>query len=438
VSRRRFCLAAAGGLPAAGCGSIGGPPARPAAARLPAEMTWLGWSAQQEFLLPAYQEAVDAFGVQHPESKLLSVSSGGNYREKYTTLVAAGTPPDVADVHWQQHVRDVGPSGLTQDLAARLKVDAYPKDYVGWEPYAWRGKQYGVPWAVQSTGLFYNKALFDAAGIAYPDERWTWERFADAARRLVKPGADAANTVWGAADQGGRNVGWVNALVHAFGGALFSPDYTATLITRPETLAALEFRASWGPTLKIAPNQPAGASGQFHQGRAAMVTSGSWYVANVKQNTQSALVTSQVPWDVAPVPRGPLRRGGLTHELGIGIPVGVPNPDASWVAVRHLTSPAGLLPFARIGRTIPPLRSLWSEAIPADGAPPGFKRTFLDQWEGITVMSPFVPNWREVVPIWEEELDRVWTGERPVKDGAAAFARRMDEYLKQLKAEGLL
>jgi ABC-type glycerol-3-phosphate transport system substrate-binding protein len=59
----------------------------------------MGWSAQQEFLLPAYQEAANAFGVKHPESRLVSVPSGGNYREKYTTLVAAGTPPDVADVH---------------------------------------------------------------------------------------------------------------------------------------------------------------------------------------------------------------------------------------------------------------------------------------------------------------------------------------------------
>ena len=448
VTRRSLIRTGAGAAAGAGaallaaCAGLGesqaGPDRSAGAAKFPAEMTWMGWSADEQWLLDAYAAAANGFAVKHPSSKLLSVGAGGNYREKYTTLVAAGTPPDVADVHWQQHVRDVGPAGLAVDLTPFLKRDAYPKDYVGWEPYAWQAKQYGVPSAVQSTGLFFNKALFDEAGVKYPDGTWTWEQFADAARRLTKPGAENATTIWGAADQGGRNVGWMNALLHAFGGAVFTKDYAATQLMQPKSLEAIEFRASWGPKLKIAENVPDGRSGQFTGGRVAMVTSGSWFVANVKRNASSALLTGQVPWDVAPLPRGPLRPAGLTHELGVGIPSGARNPDASWAAVRHLTSPAGLTPFAQIGRYIPPLRSLWPEAVPADGTPPGFKKTFLDQWEQLTVGSPFVPDFQQINPAWQEELDKVWTGERPARDGAAALARRMDEFLKQLKAQGRL
>ncbi|MGH2368042.1 MAG: hypothetical protein ACRDI2_07575, partial [Chloroflexota bacterium] len=163
------------------------------------------------------------------------------------------------------------------------------------------------------------------------------------------------------------------------------------------------------------------------------------YVANVKGNANSALNTGQVAWDVAPVPAGRVRQGGLTHELGTGIPTGVRNPDASWLAVRHLTSPAGLTPFARIGRTIPPQKSLWKEAVPTDGTPPGFKKAFIDQWDNNTVMSPFIPEFQEAVNVaWREELDKVWTGERPARDGAEALTRRVDEHLKKLKGAGKL
>ncbi|MBI3972883.1 MAG: extracellular solute-binding protein [Chloroflexi bacterium] len=198
------------------------------------------------------------------------------------------------------------------------------------------------------------------------------------------------------------------------------------------------FRASWGAKLRIAKAQPGGTSGQFGNGTVAMATSGSWYVANVKQNAQARLVSSGVPWDVAPVPRGPKRRAALAHELGIGIPSGVRNQDASWAGVRYLTSPAALVPFARIGRVVPPQKSLWKDATPADNLPAGFKRAFLDMWDEIELEPPFVPRWPDVVAIWQEELDAVWKGERPAREGAAAFKSRMDQHLKQLKAERLL
>jgi multiple sugar transport system substrate-binding protein len=431
---------AAGGVVAAACGGSGGASRAggSAAASLPAELTWMGWSMGQEFLQPAYEEAAGGFAAKQPASRITLMPAGGNYREKFTTLVAAGTPPDVADVHWQQHVRDVGPAGLALDLTPMLKTDAYPKDYVGWEPYSWMKKQYGVPSAIQGTGLFYNKALFDEAGVRYPDESWTWEQLTDTARRLTKAGADDGSTIWGMGDQGGQNVGWMNALFHAFGGSVFTPDFKGTRLTDRETLAAIEFRANWGPRLKIAPNVPGGTSGQFTQGKMAMATSGSWFVANVKRNAGSALNTGQVPWDVAPVPRGPRRHGGLTDELGIGIPAGARSPDASWLAVRHLTSKEGLLPFARIGRYIPPQKSLWREAVPADGTPKGFAKAFLDSWERLSVPSPFTPGFQQLVPVWNEELDPVWTGERPARDGAAALAARVEQFLKQLGAEGKL
>src|SRR4029453_1096137 len=121
----------------------------------------------------------------------------------------------------------------------------------------------------------------------------------------------------------------------------------------PAAVDAMDFRASWGARLRIAQNVPGGTSGGFTSGNLAMGTSGSWFVANVKQNAQSRLVQSNVPWDVAPVPKGKVRRAALAHELGVGIATGVKQQEASWATVRYLTGADALRPFARIGRILP-------------------------------------------------------------------------------------
>jgi multiple sugar transport system substrate-binding protein len=427
--------AAAGSAVLAACGGqqTDGP-AKPAA--LPAEMSYMGWSMAQENLVPAYEEATKAFASKQPSSKLVMLPVT-DYRVKYNTLVAAGTPPDVADMHWQQHVRDVGPGGLAMELSAYLKKDAYPKDYFGWEPYTWQKKQYGIPLAIQSTGIFYNKSLFDQAGVPYPDGTWTWEQYQQAAVKLTKPGPDDASTIWGSGDQGGTNVGWMNAMFEAFGGGFFTADFKAPRFSDAATIAAMEYRAGLQTRLKVTRNvKTGGTAGDFTSGKVAMVTNGSFFVANVKRATTSALNTGKVPWDVAPLPKGPKRPAGLTAELGIGIPAGVKNPEASWLAVRHLTSKEGIMPFVKLERYVPPLKSLWNEVPPTDGMPKGFKATFLDQWEKLEVGSPFLPDFQQMIPAWEEEGGKVWTGEKPAREGAAALQRLFEEYLAKLKREG--
>jgi multiple sugar transport system substrate-binding protein len=378
------------------------------------------------------------FGEKYPGSKLTLLVTTEQKAVKLKALQAAGTPPDLADVHHGGGVRDMGPGGQVMDLTPLLRRDPYPKSYAGWEPYAWQKKQYGVPWSLQSTAIFYNKALFDQAGVPYPTDRWTWNDYLEAAKKLVKPGADDATTIWGAGDQGGRNFQWMSAFLASFGGAAIKADYSESTLTSPAAVEALEFRASMGARHRVTPNQAAGTSGMFSMGTYAMVTSGTFYVANIKENPSSRLNTSGVAWDVAPVPRGKARRAGLNHELGIGIPTGVRTPDASWAALRFLTGAEGLRPFIAIGRVIPPDRSIWKDVVPADNKPAAFKQVFLDLWDELNTEPPFVPRWPDVELAWQEELDKVWTGERPARDGAAAFKTRMDQHLKELKSSGLL
>ncbi|MCA5011083.1 extracellular solute-binding protein, partial [Clostridioides difficile] len=61
----------------------------------------------------------------------------------------------------------------------------FPKDIV--QIYNWEGtKQYAVPKDIDTIALWYNKTMFDEAGIPYPDKDWTWDDYAEAAKKLTK------------------------------------------------------------------------------------------------------------------------------------------------------------------------------------------------------------------------------------------------------------
>lgn len=64
------------------------------------------------------------------------------------------------------------------------------------------GKHYGIPFATNCTALFYNKDLFDAAGIAYPDENTTWEDFRKMAQTLTKDGVTGFGNAATGTDEG--------------------------------------------------------------------------------------------------------------------------------------------------------------------------------------------------------------------------------------------
>ncbi|ETJ29197.1 ABC transporter, substrate-binding protein, partial [human gut metagenome] len=64
---------------------------------------------------------------------------------------------------------------LTDKISSSSLVDLnkFPQDLV--DLYKSDGKNYAIPKDYDTVGLWYNKTLFDEAGISYPDETWTWD-----------------------------------------------------------------------------------------------------------------------------------------------------------------------------------------------------------------------------------------------------------------------
>ena len=99
------------------------------------------------------------------------------------------------------------------------------------------GVQYGLPKFHGALALYYNKDLFDAHGIAYPDESWTQDEYLEAMRRLtLDEDGDGATDVWG----GMIDVSWDRVQVHvnAWGGNIVDPaDPTKCALDEAPALA---------------------------------------------------------------------------------------------------------------------------------------------------------------------------------------------------------
>jgi len=159
------------------------------------------------------------------------------------------------------------------------------------------GTRYGVPTGFVPLTMFYNKALFDAAGVEVPT---TWDEWVTAAEALtVDQDGDGTPEQYGLALADHATVGngvWPS-LFYGNGGAVVEDG--KAVIDSPENAETLEFWHDAITAGKISPTGVDGVSGDglFSSGRVAMYIGGPWMASVSEENG--------VDYGIAPIPAGP-------------------------------------------------------------------------------------------------------------------------------------
>lgn len=210
--------------------------------------------------------------------------------DQYWTLLEAGAQGgDMPDVFWMHsnYSQKFMSNDILLDLTDRIagseviNLDNYYKDIT--ELYQLDGKTYAIPKDYDTIGLWYNKEMFDAAGISYPDETWTWETMAEAAEKLT----NKEKGQYGFASPAANNQDGYYNLIYTMGGSILNEDKTKSNWDSPETIAAMQW---WMDNLvtKSMPTQEVMAESAadvlLSSGKAAMIMQGSWMVAAFKGN----------------------------------------------------------------------------------------------------------------------------------------------------------
>lgn len=145
-------------------------------------------------LIDGFNSSQDQFTASHVYVPF------SDYEKQLTLGIASGELPDMVIMDGCGMASFIE-LGLMADISgADIKWDEYIQGPM--DSTMLNGKHYGIPFATNCTALFYNKDLFDAAGIAYPDENTTWEDFRTMAKALTKDGVTGFGNAAVGTDEG--------------------------------------------------------------------------------------------------------------------------------------------------------------------------------------------------------------------------------------------
>lgn len=190
--------------------------------------TFSASGAQEETL----KKMVEVFESKNPDIKVdVQLTGYDDYFTKLATTVGGGNAPDVFEMNMENFLAYML-RGACADLTGLVDPASYSEGTLS--AVSSDGKLYAVPMSFSTCVLFYNKALFDQAGIDYPDDTWTWTEAQAAAEKIRALGDD----IWGYYQPVSYNEFYKS--VKGNGGSLLNEDYTAFTVNTPENVAVLE------------------------------------------------------------------------------------------------------------------------------------------------------------------------------------------------------
>ncbi len=327
----------------------------PVRAAEPITLSFSFWGSYLD--LDMWRTITKRFEEQHPDIRIQLQYTPGDYAQKLILQLISNTAADLIlmDDEYFPGYSERGYLVNLQEWMERDAVEMGLDDFLptSLDSFRFRGVQGGMPWGGMSVLMFYNKDMFDAEGIPYPDDDWTWDDFRRIAKSLTR---DISGN--GVPDQFGANVGFgfldIEPVVWSFGGDILNEDSTASVLDQPEVLEALQFlydvKFVDHSTAHLGESEGMTKEVELLTGKVGMVMSG-WFLARQLMDIEGGM-----RWGIAPMPRGP-RGHRYTRVSWEGISINNAISDerkaASWEFVKFIVSEEIQAYIADIGRLIP-------------------------------------------------------------------------------------
>lgn len=415
--RGRFWLLAALAAMAFALAGCGRSTAKP-------QLVLFTWTPPDE--LAVNQRLIAEFQSQHPELDVKLINEPSQRAmDKLQGMIVAGKAPDVMSIHGAYFV-PFAAKGALLNLEPLVKQDSqfeladfYPRLL---DLCRYQGKLYSLPRYASIYALFYNRDLFDQAGVAYPDESWTWDTYLQAARKLTIRSADPSQTRYGCAIDfwGSRVYPWI----WGNGGQVIDLQSRSCVVDSPAAQQALQFlvdlNRKHGVAAPISQADHRETKEMFKAGRVAMFMSGAWDVQVLKTSTT-------LNWDVAPLPKGKVRTTLLGTE-NYAISAKTKNPQAAWQLMSFLLGKKNQAVMATELEKQPSRRSVAEGSYLAEKA--GYNRKVFVDAVSYGQTAPNIEDWDRISRYLQDQLDLMWLGQVSVQEGTARAAARVTKALE--------
>ncbi len=382
-------------------------------------------------------ELSDAFAEQNGGSIIVEGQplGWGDYWTKLNTLYASGSPPDAAWTHtaW---VRPHAVLGVLEDLNPRIDATPeFPDDWYTsvWGLFTFEGGQYGSSWDVGVQGIWYNRNLYEEAGLSGPGVGTTYADLLEAGLALTTdrggnhPQDDGFNrrevTVWGMSNMVDNWVNEIRPQAIAWGTDIFNEDETECIVNSEATVEFLNWYLDAIQTHHIHPSADLieGLGNLFVSGSSAMISSFPGIIDQFDGSFQ---------WEISPYPMG---GSDGAHTLNVGgsafsIPSESPHPEQAWEWVKFNASDEAHGHWAQRG-IINARRSTSKYVLDQIDVPDTFVEFYMDRIDEFGV-----PVWQhksraQINTALTAAFELVWLGDTSVEEAANAVKPEVDELL---------
>lgn len=383
---------------------------------------WKGGEAQE------LQKVIDEFNKTHPDIHVNALA--GTTSTKQLTALTGGNPPDVGYVidYTLSKWASVGAVASLDDMIKKFKIN--PKNYPDpvWKLGNYRGKQYAIPYTMDSYMLYYNKDMLAAAGIKQPPK--TISELKKDALLLTKKDSNGEYTQLGYIS----DFPWLDVLNMAFAYGEDFYDYKNDKVTcnSKKNIDALTFKVSSyqapydadkvkkfksGFGEYESPNNP------FFQKQLAFDIEGEWFTTFLKKYAKN------INYGIVPIPypdgHPELNKGGQIQSGMLYVSKACKNKDAAYEFINWLTSDAPNIKFCTAKGSLPASFSAINS--------PDFKKKAPELAPFIQIMKSGHAKALPAVPFTKEYVNELSVQEQKAYDGEITPAEALNNVASKIQ-----
>jgi multiple sugar transport system substrate-binding protein len=371
---------------------------------------------------PYFEKAATEFEAANPGTDIqIEVVPWDVLQQKLTTDISGGQNADLAIIGTRWLI-DYVSEGVAAPLDDYL-TDEIKGRFIGTflSPSVMDGKTYGLPIAASARAMYYNKALFEAAGIAEPPA--TWDDLKVAAEKIDALGDDT----YGFGMQG-KEIETDVYFYYAFwsqGGDIIEADGTSGLDTEAAYKAAELYKSLIDANLTqpgVTSNNREDVQNLFKQGRVGMMITAPFLSAQIKEEAPD------LEYGVAAIPAGP---GGDRGTYGVTDSIilfeNSQNKDAAWKFLDFIFTTDKRVEFDQNEGFLPVNAEEAGMPLFADNAD-------LKEFTGLLPdarFAPVIPGWEEIAAITSNALQTIYLGQGEIQPTLDAAAAEIDAILAQ-------
>jgi multiple sugar transport system substrate-binding protein len=367
---------------------------------------------------PFFQELARQFNAANPDIEVkVEHLPWPEMQQQLITDISAGTAPDVSHMatRWMAGFALDGALAPIDELMSPGFADSFVPTYLDLQKQD--GKTWGLPIAASARGLFYNKDLFEKAGVTEPPK--TWDEALEAAKKVDALGDD----VYGIGIQG-RDLdaeGYWFYTLWTHGGSVIGPDGKSGFAS-PEAVAATDTYVKF---IKENVTQP-GVTGSsredlqnlFAAGKLGMVLSGPWFNAQLADQGQDIdYGISEIPVATNPATYG------VTDTIAV-LESSKVKPQAMKF-LEFIFNKQNRLEFGKLEGFVPVLKEESTEPFFTENP----KMAVFLEMGPVAKFAPLVPAWEEVADALRSELSGIYGGSVSTEEGLKRAADRMNALL---------